>query len=115
MRTGKRAESPSDSSGFGQAVLKSLRGWERGEPLTVREVSFIPQPRAWQAHDIKHLRSQALRVSQPIFASLLGISTKLVEAWEAGRNKPAGPVRRLFELIEQDPPAFLRQYAKGAA
>jgi putative transcriptional regulator len=103
------------SSGFGQAVLESLRGWQRGEPLTARQVAVIPEPRDWRSSDVKRLRTQTLGVSQSVFARLLGVSVKLVEAWESGRNTPTGPVRRLFELIQRDPQAFLKRYVKGAA
>jgi putative transcriptional regulator len=103
------------SSGFGQAVLESLRGWERGEPVTVRQVPLIAEPRPRDGGEIKRFRTQTLGVSQAVFARLLGVSPKLVEAWESGRNAPAGPVRRLLELIERDPRAFLRRYARGAA
>jgi len=102
-------------SGFGQAVLDSLRGWARGERVTVRHVAAIPVPQPWPGADVKRLRTDSLRVSQTVFARLLGVSPKLVEAWEAGRNVPAGPVRRLFELIERDPKDFLRRYVRGAA
>ena len=54
-------------------------------------------------------------MSQAVFAGLLGVSPKLFEASESGRNRPAGPVRRLIELIERDPRAFLKRYARGAA
>ena len=103
------------TSGFGQAVLASLRGWEHGEPLTVRKIPTIPEPRPRDGSEVKRFRTETLGVSQAIFARLLGVSPKLVEAWESGRNTPAGPVRRLFELIERDPRDFLRRYAKGAA
>jgi DNA-binding transcriptional regulator YiaG len=103
------------TSGFGQAVLASLRDWERGAPMTVRHVGSIPEPRARRGAEIKRLRTETLGVSQTVFARLLGVSVKLVEAWEAGRNTPAGPVRRLFEFIERDPREFLRRYVKGAA
>ena len=103
------------TSVFGQAVLAGLRGWERGEAVTVRQVAFIPKPRVRRARQVKRLRTTTLGVSQAVFARLLGVSPKLVEAWESGRNTPAGPVCRLFELIERDPATFLRAYAKGAA
>jgi putative transcriptional regulator len=103
------------TSGFGQAVLASLRGWERGEPVTIRKVPVIPEPRRLRGVDVKRFRTRTLGVSQTVFARLLGVSPKLVEAWEAGRNTPAGPVCRLLELIERDPQAFLKRYAKGAA
>jgi len=105
----------SGTSGFGQTVLDSLRGWERGEPLTVRQVVHVPRPRARRAAQVRRLRTATLGVSQALFAQLLGVSPKLVEAWESGRNTPAGPVCRLFELIERDPRGFLRRYARGAA
>jgi putative transcriptional regulator len=113
-KAGKRI-SKAKSSGFGQAVLASLRGWEQGEPVTVRHIAEIPEPRAIGSSEVKRLRMRTLGVSQKVFANLLGVSPKLVEAWEAGRNIPAGPVRRLFELIEQQPEGFLKRYMKGAA
>jgi putative transcriptional regulator len=103
------------TSGFGQAVLASLRDWERGGTVTVRHVVAIPEPKARRSNDVKRLRTKTLGVSQTVFARLLGVSPKLVEAWEANRNAPAGPVRRLFELIERDPRGFLGRYTKGAA
>lgn len=103
------------NSGFGKAVLSSLRGWQRGEPLTIRRVPVIAEPRPLRSADIKRLRVRTLGVSQSVFARLLGVSVKLVEAWEAGRNAPTGPVRRLVELIEHNPADFLKRYAKSAA
>jgi putative transcriptional regulator len=114
-RTKKTTRRVMKTSGFGQAVLASLRGWERGEPVTIRQVADIPQPRARRADQVKRLRATTLGVSQAVFARLIGVSPKLVEAWESGRNVPSGPVCRLFELIERDPRAFVRRYAKGAA
>jgi putative transcriptional regulator len=113
--TTKKRRLARKTSGFGQAVLASLRGWERGEPITLREVAIIPEPRPRDGADIRRFRTQTLGVSQAVLARLLGVSPKLVEAWESGRNAPAGPVCRLIELIERDPRAFLRRYAKGAA
>jgi DNA-binding transcriptional regulator YiaG len=111
-RTRSRA---AKNSGFGHAVLDSLQGWERGEPLTIRHVSSVPKPRPRTGAEVKRLRTHTLGVSQSVFAGLVGVSVKLVEAWEAGRNAPSRPVCRLFELIERDPHGFMRRYAKGAA
>jgi DNA-binding transcriptional regulator YiaG len=113
--THRRPSRKKKTSGFGQAVLASLRGWERGEAVTVRQVPLIAEPRPRNGVQIKRFRTETLGVSQAVFARLLGVSPKLVEAWESGRNTPAGPVRRLLELIERDPRAFLRHYARGAA
>ena len=35
-----------------------------------------------------------------LFAKYIGVSTKTVEAWEAGRNKPSGPSNRLLWLLD---------------
>ncbi len=37
-----------------------------------------------------------------IFAEVIGVSPKTVEAWEAGTNKPRGSAARLFQLMEAD-------------
>lgn len=52
--------------------------------------------------DIKNIRA-TLGVSQSIFANIMGVSTKTIEAWEGGRNKPDGAARRLLALIQDDP------------
>ena len=45
---------------------------------------------------------QRLGIIFPMFAQLLGVSKKTVEAWEAGTKKPNGSVLRLFQVIERD-------------
>ncbi len=50
---------------------------------------------------MKNLRAE-LNVSQAVFARVLGVSKKTVEAWEAGRNVPSGSARRLLEVIQKD-------------
>jgi hypothetical protein len=42
METPKKKHRLGKTSGFGQAVLASLRGWERGEPITVRKFAGFP-------------------------------------------------------------------------
>jgi len=53
METPKKKHRPGKTSGFGQAVLASLHGWERGGPITVRKVRVIPEPRARGRGDVK--------------------------------------------------------------
>ena len=38
-----------------------------------------------------------------MFAAVIGVSTKTVEAWETGTNRPIGPARRMISLIQLDP------------
>ena len=48
-----------------------------------------------------------LALSQPLFAAALNVSAQTVKAWERGARVPDGPTRRLLELAEEHPEAFL--------
>ena len=68
----------------------------------------VKQVESFSSEDIKQIRKQ-VGLSQLVFASSLGVSKKTVEAWERGRNTPAGPSRRLLQLI-RDNPEVIEQY-----
>lgn len=51
--------------------------------------------------DVKNIRS-AIGVSQRVFAEIMGVSQKTVEAWESGRNHPSGAARRLLTVMQKD-------------
>ena len=78
---------------------------EAGRPpggvLTVRTVR-VSSPRRYTVAAVRSLRKE-LGVSQGVFAQMLGVSTKLVQTWEAGRKVPAPWARRLLDLIAVDP------------
>lgn len=52
--------------------------------------------------DIKSIRIKA-NMTQRVFAAVVGVSIKTVEAWEGGRSKPDGAARRLLGLIDNNP------------
>lgn len=54
------------------------------------------------AEDIKAIRKK-LGFTQAVFAAVIGVSTKTVEAWETGTNQPIGPACRMISLIQFDP------------
>ena len=56
----------------------------------------------YEATDIKKIRND-IGATQVVFASIMGVSTKTVDAWEAGRNTPDGPARRLLAMVQEDP------------
>ncbi len=56
----------------------------------------------YDATGIKKIRN-SIGATQALFAGILGVSKKAVEAWESGRNIPDGPSRRLIAAIEEDP------------
>lgn len=56
----------------------------------------------FEAAEIKGIRNE-LGMTQVLFAGFMGVSTKTVEAWEAGRNMPDGPARRILSMLKVDP------------
>jgi DNA-binding transcriptional regulator YiaG len=103
---------------FGESVIDSLKDFldaaDRGELITVRRVKLNLEPRRYTPAEVKWTRER-LRVSQAMFAQLMGVSPKAVEAWESGTNPPSGPVCRLLEEINLDPMAFLQRHLGGSA
>jgi putative transcriptional regulator len=52
--------------------------------------------------DVRNIRSK-LRVSQPEFARMLGISVRTLQNWEQKRRVPEGPARVLLAVAEAYP------------
>ena len=48
-----------------------------------------------------------LKLSQSVFAGLMGVSLRTVQDWEQGRRKPSGPAEALLRIAEQKPEVFL--------
>lgn len=53
---------------------------------------------SYSSQEIRQIR-QELGYTQALFAEYFGVSSKTVEAWESGRNRPSGPSRRLLGLL----------------
>src|SRR5688572_20554054 len=108
----KRATVRRTHSGFGKAVIASLKEFlsaaERGEPMTTRTVKVNLEPNEYRAQDVKRIR-QRMKVSQAMFARLMAVSVKLVQGWEAGTHKPTGPASRLLDEIRIDPQQWLKR------
>lgn len=66
-----------------------------------KTISIEPVP-AFEATEIRGIRHE-LGMTQVLFAGFMGVSTKTVEAWEAGRNMPDGPARRILAMLKTDP------------
>lgn len=67
----------------------------------VHTISVEPLP-TFDAESIKSVRSD-LGMTQVVFASVMGVSKKTVEAWEEGVNTPSGPSCRLLEMFRTNP------------
>lgn len=81
--------------------LKEAVAYQQGErsrcKVSIREVP-VPE---YKAEDIVRTRKE-LNMTQSVFARTLGVSSRTVEAWEAGRNEPSGAARHLLFLLDRD-------------
>ena len=75
--------------------------------ITKRNKYLVPvEPESMSATEIKKLRDK-LSLSVSVFASVMNVSPKTVEAWEAGTNKIGGSALRLLDMIKKNPDIIL--------
>lgn len=87
--------------------LTAAIDYERGKIDLRSTVLTLPEkPPKMSKKQIKELRENTLKVSQPVFALILGVSPAAVKAWEQGLKQPSGTARRLMQLFGKDPNAF---------
>jgi len=90
--------------------LEEAIKYEKGEKvkgLKSHTITVAPLP-DYKGKEIKEIRNE-LGLTQSIFAYVLGVSKKTVEAWESGKNNPAGPAQRMLSMLEKDK-SFLKKY-----
>ncbi len=88
-------------TGLGEAI-EYERGSKNAGRSRIRETPPKIRPvKEYSKEAIKNIRL-GLNLSQRAFAEVLGVSHRTVEAWEAGRNHPAGSASRIIEIIEKD-------------
>lgn len=86
--------------------------------FTVRTVELTLRTREYDAHEVQRTR-KLLKLSQPLFAQLLGVSVNTVRSWEHGLKPPSPIACRFLDEINISPDHWrerLRQifHAKGA-
>ncbi len=78
--------------------LEEAIAYEKGAgEATVKTYMILPV-KEYSSKEIRDIRKKA-GMTQSVFASYMGVSIKTVEAWEAGRTHPTGPVFRLLEIL----------------
>lgn len=80
----------------------------RGEQGDYKEKKIVapPSPKPRSSANIVRLRHR-LNCSQSMFARLLNVSTKTVQAWEQGRRKPNEAALKLLAVAEKYPETLL--------
>ena len=83
--------------GLNQAI-----DYEKGL-IKAKKVKYIVAPvPIFVSTEIKCLRNE-MDMSQVLFAAVMGVSPKTVEAWESGKNAPDGAARRMLGILRMDP------------
>ncbi len=75
---------------------------DRPERFTVRTVEMPDDPTEYDPVAVKATRER-LGASQTVFARLVGVSVKLVQAWEIGGREPSLTARRLMDEFNREP------------
>jgi putative transcriptional regulator len=101
---------------FGELLGSMKEALEHAEGKRNLRTTTIPLPPApLDGRAVKRARA-ALHASQAVFARYLNVSTKLVQAWEAGRRVPDGPALVLLHIAADQPELIevIRHQAQGA-
>jgi len=82
--------------------LQEAVDYEQGKINVRKETITIEPIPEITASKIKEIRNNA-GLTQAMFAAIIGVSQKTVEAWESGTNRPIGPARRMISIIQFHP------------
>ncbi len=107
MSTRKKVTSDNFFNLLSESLDQGVKHAKGKLTLKSETLELPPEPPKYSKSKIKKIREQLLKVSQPVFASILGCTPSSVKAWERGENHPNGPAKRLLQLIERDPVYFL--------
>jgi len=88
---------------FDGLMASAREALEHAQGKRALRTTVLPGPPApMTAADIRTIRER-VKASQAVFAHFLNVSTKLVQAWEAGRRSPDGAALRLLRIGEDHP------------
>jgi len=87
--------------------IKQAGRIHRGEAKPSRRFVFDPA-------NVKRIRAR-LKMSQPQFAMMIGVSVATLRNWEQGRRTPDGPALALLRVAAVNPKAVARALESGAA
>ena len=87
------------------------RNFKTGKKITRRVVLDIARPKGMSAAQIQRLRKR-LHLSQGVFADVLNVSVKTVQAWEADINSPNQAALRLLDILKKQPEIMLKAIAQ---
>jgi putative transcriptional regulator len=89
-------------------AMEDVLAFERGERpnLKVTRLKAPRPPKAMSPKDIARIREK-LNCSQTVFAMMLNISPKTVQAWEQGSREPGDAALKLLSIAKKHPEVLL--------
>ena len=116
MKTGKTRKVQTNKTNYMSAeafadlknAMEDALAFERGKgrDLKVTRIQAPRPPKAMSPKDIAQIR-QKLNCSQSVFAMMLNISTKTVQAWEQGSREPGDAALKLLTIAKKHPEILL--------
>ena len=116
MKTGKTRKKQTNKTNYMddeafadlKDAMEDALAFERGKArdLKVSRIQAPRPPKAMSARDIARLREK-LNCSQAVFAMMLNISTKTVQAWEQGSRVPGDAALKLLTIAKNHPEVLL--------
>lgn len=89
-------------------AMEDALAFERGKgrELKVTRIQAPRPPKAMSSREIVQIRRK-LNCSQAVFAMMLNISPKTVQAWEQGSRKPGDAALKLLTIAKNHPEVLL--------
>jgi putative transcriptional regulator len=89
-------------------AMEDAIAFERGKhhDLKVTRIQALRPPKAMSPRDIARIRER-LNCSQAVFAMMLNISPKTVQAWEQGSREPGDAALKLLTIAKNHPEVLL--------
>ena len=89
-------------------AMEDALAFERGDRrnLKITRIRAPRPPKAMSAEDIVQIRRK-LNCSQTVFAMILNISPKTVQAWEQGSREPGDAALKLLTIAKRHPEVLL--------
>jgi putative transcriptional regulator len=89
-------------------AMEDALAFERGDQrdLKITRIRAPRPPKTMSAQDIVQIRRR-LNCSQTVFAMMLNISPKTVQAWEQGSRAPGDAALKLLAIAKKHPEVLL--------
>ncbi|MDX8431371.1 MAG: helix-turn-helix domain-containing protein [Candidatus Algichlamydia australiensis] len=85
--------------GIKQGLEEAVEFEEKKRTLRTKKIEIPKPPKKYKAKDIKRIRAKE-NYSQAIFAKVLNVSVKTIQAWESGERTPSQVAMRLLQIID---------------